>query len=302
MSFLYGGTRFAFVNCHLAAHTHGTKDRNRDYARLAARLLASPRGHRGCGPQANRVVPFSEPEPGEPAPSSGEGLLQGHDAVFWMGDLNYRVEGSRKAIEHAMQMGLYEVLESNDQLLREREAGRVFPGFREGPLHFKPTFKFDIDSDTCVDRHCLSPNGHAAAWQHLAVAALTLQLTPRAATRRYDTSKKSRVPAWTDRIMFICPKDRNGHERTGVNLRTYGAQGILGPKTCLESPPVRVHPGPNPRPADARARVSGCVERVRTSDHRPVAARLDVALLNRRVLPRKDFFQPTMPATCGCMG
>lgn len=84
VSFLYGGTRFAFVNCHLAAHTHGTADRNRDYARLASTLLAGTRGCKGCGPQPNRVVPFHEPDPLEPASSSGEGLLQGHDAVVWM--------------------------------------------------------------------------------------------------------------------------------------------------------------------------------------------------------------------------
>lgn len=230
MSFLYGGTRLAFVNCHLAAHTHGTGTRNRDFRRLASSLLASPRGSRGCGaPSANRVVPLlGDPEaPDGPAASSGEGLLQGHDAVVWMGDLNYRVEGSRQAIEHALRLGLPEVLENNDQLLREREAGRVFQGFREGPLRFKPTFKFDIDSDTCVLR-CTSASAPASSKGAGAYdCCTTLCCTCLRLPRRYDTSKKSRVPAWTDRILFACPKDHNGHERAGVNLRTYGVCASL---------------------------------------------------------------------------
>lgn len=41
-----------------------------------------------------------------------------------------------------------------------------FQGFIEGPLHFRPTYKFDHQSDT------------------------------------YDSGKKKRVPAWTDRILF----------------------------------------------------------------------------------------------------
>ena len=41
----------------------------------------------------------------------------------------------------------------------------IFTGFKEGPVHFKPSYKLNVDSDV------------------------------------YDTSRKRRVPAWTDRIL-----------------------------------------------------------------------------------------------------
>jgi hypothetical protein len=54
---------------------------------------------------------------------------------------------------------------SYDQLKRVIAYGLAFKGFREAPISFPPTFKYDIDSD------------------------------------RFD-SMKGRIPAWTDRILF----------------------------------------------------------------------------------------------------
>jgi hypothetical protein len=47
------------------------------------------------------------------------------------------------------------------------KAGLALPHFTEGPLNFRPTYKFDHNSD------------------------------------EYDTSKKKRLPAWTDRILYV---------------------------------------------------------------------------------------------------
>ena len=89
-----------------------------------------------------------------------------HDIVFWMGDLNYRVRGSRAAVHRALQLQIPEVLLANEQLLHEQRARRAFVNFQEAPLTFAPSYKFDKGSDT------------------------------------YDTSRKQRVPSWTDRILF----------------------------------------------------------------------------------------------------
>lgn len=51
-------------------------------------------------------------------------------------------------------------------MLKNRASRPLTAQFKEGPLNFKPTFKYDDDCDV------------------------------------YDTSKKLRVPSWTDRILF----------------------------------------------------------------------------------------------------
>jgi hypothetical protein len=84
-----------------------------------------------------------------------------------MGDLNYRVEGNRLAVDVLLERGMMEVMRANDQLAIERTAGRAFAGWSEGELAFPPTYKLDRGS---VDT--------------------------------YDTSAKRRVPSWTDRVMW----------------------------------------------------------------------------------------------------
>lgn len=59
---------------------------------------------------------------------------QDHDAVFWLGDLNYRIESTIAALEvldHALSRE-YLFLAENDQLNSAREAGDAFGGFQEG--------------------------------------------------------------------------------------------------------------------------------------------------------------------------
>jgi hypothetical protein len=61
---------------------------------------------------------------------------------------------------------MYVELVGNDQLTVERRLGHVFPGFYEPPLTFRPTYKLDVGT-----------------------------------SGTYDTSKKKRIPSWTDRIL-----------------------------------------------------------------------------------------------------
>ena len=129
-------TVLTFVNCHLAAHAERVVDRNADFHRIARKLF--------------RASEFA---------TAG-------DAVFWMGDLNYRVDGNRKGLDTVLGLNMRDVMLANDQLRREMRKGKVFFGFREGPLDFRPTYKYDFGTD------------------------------------QYDTSEKCRVPSWTDRILW----------------------------------------------------------------------------------------------------
>ncbi|GBG77777.1 hypothetical protein CBR_g24225 [Chara braunii] len=70
-----------------------------------------------------------------------------YDLVIWSGDLNYRVEGNRQSADVVIQKRMIEVLKANDQLTREMRAGHVFQGYKEGPINFLPTYKYDSDSD-----------------------------------------------------------------------------------------------------------------------------------------------------------
>ena len=83
-----------------------------------------------------------------------------------MGDMNWRVElPYQEAVALASENRITD-LKVEDQLLKRGPGNALTKRFKEGNIAFKPTFKYDPDSDV------------------------------------YDTSKKQRVPSWTDRILY----------------------------------------------------------------------------------------------------
>ena len=98
----------------------------------------------------------------------GDSVIERFDQVWWFGDMNYRIDGTRAMVTSLLDSNWHEVLRSNDQLVRCMERGEIpgAPHLVEGPLHFKPTYKLDC---------------HSLA---------------------YDTGPKQRIPAWTDRVLF----------------------------------------------------------------------------------------------------
>lgn len=93
-------------------------------------------------------------------------LLEAFDHVIWCGDFNFRIHGTRDIVDTLLKQNRCDVLLDNDQLTMLMQYDRAFKGFKEGPVTFRPTYKFDRLSDS------------------------------------YDTSSKRRIPAWTDRILF----------------------------------------------------------------------------------------------------
>ncbi|KAJ5217507.1 uncharacterized protein N7469_011132 [Penicillium citrinum] len=89
-----------------------------------------------------------------------------HDTVVWLGDFNYRIGLGNQIVRDLVAQRQFQKLYDNDQLNLQMIAGRAFQFFSEGPISFAPTYKYDIGTDI------------------------------------YDTSEKSRIPAWCDRILW----------------------------------------------------------------------------------------------------
>lgn len=95
-----------------------------------------------------------------------------HDRIIWFGDLNYRISLSRDDAKRLVEKKDWPALFNKDQLKMEREAGRVFKGWKEGKIYFAPTYKYAFNSDTYyVEGVKVSKN-------------------------------KRRTPAWCDRILW----------------------------------------------------------------------------------------------------
>nr|XP_019708711.1 type I inositol polyphosphate 5-phosphatase 10 isoform X3 [Elaeis guineensis] len=94
-----------------------------------------------------------------------------HDRVIWLGDLNYRIALSYSETRKLLEDNNWDALLEKDQLKIEREAGRVFKGWKEGKIYFAPTYKYSNNSD--------------------AYAGETV-----------TSKKKRRTPAWCDRILW----------------------------------------------------------------------------------------------------
>jgi len=96
----------------------------------------------------------------------GELTLFDHTNFIWMGDLNYRIDLKRDDIVKAIKEENWKLLRSGDQLVQQIAQDKVFQGFVEGDLAFRPTYKFDAGTDT------------------------------------YDSSRKMRLPAFCDRVLW----------------------------------------------------------------------------------------------------
>ena len=90
------------------------------------------------------------------------------DYAIVTGDLNYRVELPYQIAVDQLASGNADFLARHDQLARYLTTSE----FKEPKITFKPTYRFDAGSDV------------------------------------YDTSKKQRVPSWTDRVLIRTSKPR----------------------------------------------------------------------------------------------
>ncbi|KAG8590227.1 hypothetical protein GDO81_006685 [Engystomops pustulosus] len=148
------GHMLCFMNCHLPAHMENTNQRLDDFERML-----------------------------EAQQFDGEsiGSILDHDVVFWFGDLNFRIaDFGIHFIREVVNSNRYNLLWEKDQLNIAKKKERFLQGFLEGPLKFKPTYKFDLNSDVYDTRWKKSLLGF---------------------------NGKKRKPAWTDRILWRLKED-----------------------------------------------------------------------------------------------
>nr|XP_033805399.1 phosphatidylinositol 3,4,5-trisphosphate 5-phosphatase 2 isoform X1 [Geotrypetes seraphini] len=127
ISFMFNGTSFGFVNCHLTSGNEKTARRNQNYLDIL-RLL-----------------------------SLGDKQLSSFDIslrfthLFWFGDLNYRLDMDIQEILNYISRKEFEPLLKVDQLNLEKEKHKIFLRFNEEEILFPPTYRYERGSrDTYV--------------------------------------------------------------------------------------------------------------------------------------------------------
>eukprot|EP01041_Mallomonas_annulata_P011585 gene11585-24229_t len=168
--FYFYDSAICVVSAHLAAHRENVAGRNADFQNIIEKSIFT----------SDTVVMPLQPEEirritglrsvGLLPPDASELSIIQHDIVFWIGDLNYRIDESVSLddVFNKINEGDLNFLNERDQLNIERLQHRVFQGFSEGQLNFLPTYKYQAGTDS-YDRR---------------------------------PEKKVRAPAWCDRILW----------------------------------------------------------------------------------------------------
>uniref|UniRef100_A0A452F6F1 phosphatidylinositol-3,4,5-trisphosphate 5-phosphatase n=1 Tax=Capra hircus TaxID=9925 RepID=A0A452F6F1_CAPHI len=122
VSFMFNGTSLGFVNSHLTSGSEKKLRRNQNYMNILRFLALGDK----------KLSSFN--------------ITHRFTHLFWLGDLNYRVElptWEAETIIQKIKQQQYADLLSHDQLLMERKEQKVFLHFEEEEITFAPTYRFE---------------------------------------------------------------------------------------------------------------------------------------------------------------
>jgi len=159
-------SKFCFLTAHLAAHQHQIERRINEFVKISKEIAlvlgSNGEGNNNTNYQEPSISSDSEDDDYDDAryrrSDSPEYLsccchsnkvqiqdiLQDFfDFIFWGGDLNFRINGTRSTIDSLLVDHQHNVLVDNDQLKLLINFDKRFAGLSEGPLAFQPTYKFD---------------------------------------------------------------------------------------------------------------------------------------------------------------
>lgn len=153
-------TVLTFVNAHLAAFDEMVERRNFDFHDLSRRLVFDQTDELDSNSYANTALE-----------TRTVGLFES-DVLFWMGDLNYRIDLAdgdvRELLASSPGTGNFPILLKYDQLKTAIASGKAFAEFSEHAITHMPSYRYA--SNTSAD------------------------------SLGYDRKRK---PAWTDRILHM---------------------------------------------------------------------------------------------------
>ncbi|XP_006893594.1 PREDICTED: phosphatidylinositol 3,4,5-trisphosphate 5-phosphatase 1 [Elephantulus edwardii] len=152
VSFMFNGTSLGFVNSHLTSGSEKKLRRNQNYMSILRFLALGDK----------KLSPFN--------------ITHRFTHLFWLGDLNYRVElpvSEADLIIQKIKQQQYPELLAHDQLLMERKEQKVFLHFEEEEITFAPTYRFE-----------------------------RLTRDKYAYTKQKATGMKYNLPSWCDRVLW----------------------------------------------------------------------------------------------------
>lgn len=166
VSFMFNGTSFGFVNSHLTSGSEKKHRRNQNYTSILRFLSLGDK----------KLTPFN--------------ITHRFTHLFWLGDLNYRLELSPMEAENIIQkikQQQYAELLNYDQLLVERREQKVFLQFEEEEITFAPTYRFERNTRENY-----------------------------VYTKQKATGMKYNLPSWCDRVLW------KSHPLVHVVCQSYG--------------------------------------------------------------------------------
>mmetsp|Transcript_19225 Transcript_19225/g.24918 ORF Transcript_19225/g.24918 Transcript_19225/m.24918 type:complete len:188 (+) Transcript_19225:1314-1877(+) len=152
ISFQIGANSFCVINGHLSSGQSAFKRRITEFQRIN-NIIVEKLGQRSAKHpprfsirtninfNKHRVMPTC---------LRVNRLFDCFDFVFWSGDLNFRVNASRSIVDGLLKARCYDVLLNNDQLSLLMKVDPNFAGIQEGPINFRPTYKYDLASGKYV--------------------------------------------------------------------------------------------------------------------------------------------------------
>uniref|UniRef100_A0A803TBB3 phosphatidylinositol-3,4,5-trisphosphate 5-phosphatase n=2 Tax=Anolis carolinensis TaxID=28377 RepID=A0A803TBB3_ANOCA len=152
VSFMFNGTSFGFVNSHLTSGSEKKQRRNQNFTSILRFLSLGDK----------KLNPFN--------------ITHRFTHLFWLGDLNYRLELPPTEAENIIQkikQQQYMELLNFDQLLIEKKDRKVFLQFEEEEITFAPTYRFE--------RHTRENYVY---------------------TKQKATGMKYNLPSWCDRVLW----------------------------------------------------------------------------------------------------